>query len=171
MRNFALMLMDDLRGRLMNRVQVTTDGHKAYLQAYVQAVEEAFGADNRLQHVDQALRRTPIFTGSRSPLQPVRLRRNPYREDHRQSRSEACQHVPRGAGEPHDADGNETLHEAHKRIEQEARQPCAHGRALCALVQLRPHSQEAAMAAGIETRLWSMEDVVRLVERREDLRP
>src|SRR6267142_4117303 len=38
---YALMLMDDLRGRLMNRVQLTTDGHKAYLQA----VEEAFGAD------------------------------------------------------------------------------------------------------------------------------
>jgi hypothetical protein len=33
--------MDDLRGRLANRVQLTTDGHKAYLQA----VEEAFGAD------------------------------------------------------------------------------------------------------------------------------
>ena len=27
-----------------------------------------------------------------------------------------------------------------------------------------------AMAAGIETRLWSMEDVVRLIERREDMR-
>jgi len=27
-----------------------------------------------------------------------------------------------------------------------------------------------AMAAGIETRLWSMEDIVRLVERREDIR-
>jgi hypothetical protein len=27
-----------------------------------------------------------------------------------------------------------------------------------------------AMAAGIETRLWSMEDVVRLIERREDFR-
>ncbi len=26
-----------------------------------------------------------------------------------------------------------------------------------------------AMAAGIETRLWSMEDVVRLIERRESL--
>src|SRR6266567_845822 len=38
---FALMLMDDLRGRLANRVQLTTDGHKAYLQA----VEEAFGAE------------------------------------------------------------------------------------------------------------------------------
>jgi hypothetical protein len=35
------MLMDDLRGRLANRVQLTTDGHRAYLQA----VEEAFGAD------------------------------------------------------------------------------------------------------------------------------
>ena len=27
-----------------------------------------------------------------------------------------------------------------------------------------------AMAAGIETRLWSMEDMVRLIEEREDLR-
>ena len=27
-----------------------------------------------------------------------------------------------------------------------------------------------AMAAGIENRLWSMEDVVRLVEQREDIR-
>jgi hypothetical protein len=32
---FALMLMDDLRGRLANRVQLTTDGHKAYLNALV----------------------------------------------------------------------------------------------------------------------------------------
>lgn len=38
---FALMLMDDLRGRLANRVQLTTDGHRSYLQA----VEDAFGAD------------------------------------------------------------------------------------------------------------------------------
>jgi hypothetical protein len=27
-----------------------------------------------------------------------------------------------------------------------------------------------AMAAGIETQLWSMEDVIRLIERREDFR-
>jgi hypothetical protein len=33
--------MDDLCGRLANRVQLTTDGHKAYLEA----VEGAFGAD------------------------------------------------------------------------------------------------------------------------------
>ncbi len=38
---FAMALMDDLRDRLETRVQLTTDGHKAYLQA----VEGAFGAD------------------------------------------------------------------------------------------------------------------------------
>ncbi len=37
----AMVLMDDLRARLSNRVQLTTDGHKAYLEA----VEGAFGAD------------------------------------------------------------------------------------------------------------------------------
>ena len=37
----ALEFMDDLRARLANRVQLTTDGHKAYLEA----VESAFGGD------------------------------------------------------------------------------------------------------------------------------
>jgi IS1 family transposase len=37
----AICLMDDLRSRLSNRVQLTTDGHKAYLEA----VEGAFGGD------------------------------------------------------------------------------------------------------------------------------
>ena len=38
---YAISFMDDLRSRLVNRVQLTTDGHKAYLEA----VEGAFGAD------------------------------------------------------------------------------------------------------------------------------
>ena len=38
---YAMEFMDDLRSRLANRVQLTTDGHRAYLEA----VEEAFGAD------------------------------------------------------------------------------------------------------------------------------
>lgn len=37
----AKIFMDDLAGRLSNRVQLTTDGHRAYLEA----VEGAFGAD------------------------------------------------------------------------------------------------------------------------------
>ena len=37
----AVEFMDDLRSRLANRVQLTTDGHKAYLEA----VEGAIGSD------------------------------------------------------------------------------------------------------------------------------
>lgn len=38
---YALAFMDDVKDRLANRVQLTTDGHRAYLNA----VEEVFGAD------------------------------------------------------------------------------------------------------------------------------
>lgn len=38
---YALAFMDDIASRLSNRVQMTTDGHKAYLEA----VEGAFGCD------------------------------------------------------------------------------------------------------------------------------
>jgi len=38
---YAFAFMDDVKDRLANRVQLTTDGHRAYLNA----VEEAFGAD------------------------------------------------------------------------------------------------------------------------------
>ena len=38
---YAMWFMDDLRSRLANRVQLTSDGHKAYLEA----VEGAFGGD------------------------------------------------------------------------------------------------------------------------------
>lgn len=38
---YAMAFMDDLRSRLANRVQLTTDGHKAYLEA----VEGAFGGE------------------------------------------------------------------------------------------------------------------------------
>jgi IS1 family transposase len=38
---YAMGFMDDLRSRLVNRVQLTSDGHRAYLEA----VEGAFGGD------------------------------------------------------------------------------------------------------------------------------
>lgn len=39
--DYAIAFMDDLRDRLANRVQLTSDGHKGYLEA----VEGAFGGD------------------------------------------------------------------------------------------------------------------------------
>ena len=38
---YALEFLDDVKSRLANRVQLTTDGHRAYLEA----MEDAFGAD------------------------------------------------------------------------------------------------------------------------------
>ncbi len=37
----AIVFMDDLASRLVNRVQLTSDGHKPYLDA----IEGAFGGD------------------------------------------------------------------------------------------------------------------------------
>lgn len=43
----ARLFIDDLAGRLANRVQLTTDGHKPYLEA----IEGAFGADVDYAHL------------------------------------------------------------------------------------------------------------------------
>ena len=42
-----MWFMDDLARRLANRVQLTSDGHKAYLEA----VEGAFGGDIDYAHL------------------------------------------------------------------------------------------------------------------------
>jgi hypothetical protein len=58
-----MAFMDDLRDRLANRVQLTGDGHKAYLEA----VEGAFGGD-----VDYAMlvKLYGDFGRRQGPLQP-----------------------------------------------------------------------------------------------------
>jgi hypothetical protein len=47
-----MILMDDLAQRLSNRVQLTTDGHRAYLEA----AEDAFGADIDYGMLDEIYR-------------------------------------------------------------------------------------------------------------------
>jgi len=92
---YAKALMDDLRGRLANKVQLTTDGHKAYLQA----VEDAFGADIDYAMLVKLYGAGPATTddavGRRySPAECVGIRKD---TDNRQPRSGARQHVLRGA--------------------------------------------------------------------------
>jgi IS1 family transposase len=55
----AIELMDDLRGRLVNRVQLSTDGHRAYLEA----VEGAFGGDVDYRAGHQDVRRHSHASG------------------------------------------------------------------------------------------------------------
>ena len=62
----GLVFMKDVGERLTNRVQMTTDGHKAYLDA----VEDVFGAN-----IDYAML-VKIWRSGRcyGPLQPGRMR-------------------------------------------------------------------------------------------------
>lgn len=61
----ALELMDDLRSRLATRVQLTTDGHRAYFDA----VEGAFGGDVDYAQLIKMYGPTPSPPGRYSPAE------------------------------------------------------------------------------------------------------
>lgn len=79
---YAMAFMDDLRQRLANRVQLTTDGHKAYLNA----VDEAFGIDIDYAMLVKLYGEAPEAEKRYSPAQCIGARKerivgNPARED------------------------------------------------------------------------------------------
>ncbi|HXC12013.1 MAG TPA: IS1 family transposase [Stellaceae bacterium] len=167
---YARMLMDDLRGRLANRVQLTTDGHRAYLEA----VEEAFGADidyGMLVKLYGAETSGQGHERKYSPSECLGARKDTI------TGNPDPKHVSTSYTERH----NLTMRMSMRRFTRltngfsKKLQNHEHMVALYALWYnfVRIHKtlrMSPAMAAGIETRLWSMEDVVRLVERREDFR-
>jgi hypothetical protein len=108
---YALALMDDVRGRLANRVQLTTDGHSAYLGA----VEEAFGADIDFAQLVKLYGESPSSPEAarrHSPSECVGTRKH----DHRQPRSEARQHQLHGAPQSDNAYEHAPVHPANERI-------------------------------------------------------
>lgn len=165
---FALMLMDDLRGRLANRVQLTTDGHKAYLSA----VEEAFGAD-----VDYAMlvklygepSTSPEAARRYSPTDCVGTRKDKITGNP----------DPRHISTSYTERANLTMRMSMRRFTRLtnafSKKLTNHGHmvALYALWYnfVRIHKTlrvTPAMAAGIADRLWSMEDVVALIDERAE---
>ncbi|MBS0587508.1 MAG: DDE-type integrase/transposase/recombinase [Proteobacteria bacterium] len=69
---YALAFMDDLRSRIDTRVQLTTDGHKAYLIA----VEEAFGGDVDYAQLVKMFGNTPEnMKGKYSPAECTGIRK------------------------------------------------------------------------------------------------
>ena len=68
----ALEFMDDLRSRLAHRVQLTTDGHRAYLEA----VEGAFGADVDYAQLAKIYGESPEGEKRYSPATCVGARRH-----------------------------------------------------------------------------------------------
>ncbi|TVR05607.1 MAG: DDE domain-containing protein [Salinarimonadaceae bacterium] len=79
---YALAFMDDVKSRLANRVQLTTDGHKAYLEA----VEETFGADVDYAQLVKLYGAAPEGQRRYSPAECVGIRKtriegNPVKAD------------------------------------------------------------------------------------------
>lgn len=75
---FAAAFMDDVAARLANRVQLTTDGHKAYLEA----VEGAFGADVDYAQLVKIYGAAPDSSKGRySPADCTGIKKNPIEGD------------------------------------------------------------------------------------------
>jgi IS1 family transposase len=167
---FALMLMDDLRGRLANRVQLTTDGHRAYLQA----VEDTFGAD-----IDYAMLVKLYGTGPATTDDAAGRRYSPAECVGTRTDNIAGNPDPKHVSTSYVERANLTMRMAMRRFTRltnafsKKLENHAHMVALYALWYnfVRIHKTlrtSPAMAAGIEIRLWSMEDVVRLIDEQAE---
>lgn len=160
----AMALMDDLRSRLANRVQLTTDGHKAYLEA----VEGAFGDDVDFAQLVKLYGEAPeAFKGRYSPAECVgakkmRITGNPDRK------AVSTSHVERQ---------NLTMRMSMRRFTRLtngfSKKLDNHIHALALYFAFynfcRIHKSlkvTPAMAAGITDKLWSLEDIAERIEAR-----
>jgi IS1 family transposase len=163
---YALALMDDLRGRLANRVQLTTDGHRAYLNA----VEEAFGDDIDYAQLVKLYGEAPeAMKGRYSPAGFVGARKEDI------TGKPDPKHVSTSFVERsnlsirmHQRRFTRLTNAHSKKFENHAWAVALH---VTFYNFTRIHSSlriSPAMAAGVSDRLWDMSDIVALIDAREE---
>jgi IS1 family transposase len=158
----AIIFMDDLASRLANRVQLTSDGHKAYLEA----VEGAFGSD-----IDYAMlvklygAASESAKGRYSPAECIGAHKQPIEG------SPDPKHISTSYAERsnlsvrmHTRRFTRLTNAFSKKIENHA-----HSVALFAMYYNFVHIHKTlrttpAMAASVTQRLWEMSDVVEILE-------
>ncbi len=162
----AIALMDDLRSRIVNRVQLTTDGHKAYLEA----VEGAFGGDvDYAQLVKLYGAVSEAAKGRYSPAECIGARKMPV-EGKPDMAHVSTSYVERS---------NLTMRMSMRRFTRLtnafSKKLENHIHALALYFAFynfcRIHKTlkvTPAMAAGITDRLWSLEDIAALIDARSD---
>ncbi len=157
----AMMFMDDVAKRLATRVQLTTDGHRAYLDA----VEGAFGCDVDFAQLVKIYGAAPGPAGRYSPAEctgakKVKVEGKPDLAHVSTSYVERQNLTMR----MHMRRFTRLTNAFSKKFENHA-----HMVALYAVWYnfVRVHKSlrvSPAMAAGISDRLWSMEDLATMVE-------
>ena len=120
----AIIFMDDLASRLANRVQLTSDGHRAYLEA----VEGAFGADIDYAQLVKLYGESPEAEKRYSPAVCIGAHKNPIEGN---PRSEVHQHVICRAATSQCSDAHPPVYSADQCVLKEGREPRAFGRAVC----------------------------------------
>lgn len=161
----AMWFMDDLRQRLANRVQLTSDGHKAYLEA----VEGAFGGDVDYAQLIKIYGASPESgKGRYSPAECTgakkeRITGNPDRDHVSTSFVERNNLTMR----MHMRRFTRLTNGFSKKVENHAYAVALH---MMYYNFVRIHSKlrmTPAMASGVSDRLWEIGDIIGLVEAEE----
>ena len=162
---YAMAFMDDLRSRLANRVQLTSDGHSAYLEA----VEGAFGGDvdyamlvkmyGTAPEAERGRYSPPVCTGARR----TRIEGDPDPK-----------HVSTSYVERNNLTMRMQMRRFTRLTNAFSKKVENHAYAVALHVMyynfVRIHSKlrmSPAMAAGVTDRLWEIGDIVKLVEAAE----
>ncbi len=161
----AKTFVDDLASRLANRVQLTTDGHKAYLDA----IEDAFGNDIDYAMLIKTYGETPHPAGRYSPGQVVgsEPRRVTGRPD------------PKHIGTSYVETQSLTIRMSNRKFTRltnafsRKAENHAHSIALHYMHYnfVRIHKTlrcSPAMAAGVSSKLWNMADIIAMMDARAD---
>ena len=160
---YANEFMEDVASRLANRVQLTTDGLKAYLEA----VDGAFGSDIDYAQLVKLYGPTPSPAGRYSPAECTGIKKNRV-EGNPDKKHVSTSYVERQ---------NLTMRMSMRRFTRltnafsKKAENHVHMVALYTVWYnfVRMHKTlkcSPAMAAGISKTLWSMEDVVALIDAR-----
>jgi IS1 family transposase len=161
----AMWFMDDLASRLANRVQLTSDGHKAYLEA----VEGAFGCDVDYAMLVKIYGSAPESAKGRySPAECTGARKEKI-EGKPDPAHVSTSYVERNnlTMRMHMRRFTRLTNGFSKKVENHAYAVALH---MMYYNFVRTHSKlrmSPAMAAGVSDRLWEVADIVALVEAEE----